>query len=75
MVAIVPLTRAAPKNPLHLPLDARDTGLDSPSTVLVDQARFIDRSRLRTQAGGLTAFPQVRLDRNLARVLGLGTAA
>ena len=72
LVAIVPLTRAVPKNLLHVALSTAETGLDSGSTALIDQARFIDRSRLRPEAAGrLTAGAQVRVDRNLARVLGL----
>jgi mRNA interferase MazF len=47
LVAVVPLTRAPIKNPIHLRLSSEDTGLDSDSTVLTDHARFIDRTRLR----------------------------
>jgi mRNA interferase MazF len=72
LVAIVPLTHAGAKNPLHVALSVDETGLDSASTALIDQARFIDRSRLRAEtAGRLTSSAQARVDRNLARVLGL----
>ena len=72
LVAIVPLTRALAKNPLHVALSTDETGLESASTALIDQARFIDRSRLRREpAGTLTGSAQARVDRNLARVLGL----
>ncbi|HYL74556.1 MAG TPA: type II toxin-antitoxin system PemK/MazF family toxin [Bryobacteraceae bacterium] len=76
LVAIVPLTRAAAKNPLHVALSAAETGLDSQSTALIDHARFVDRSRLRPEAAGrLTRSAQQRVDRNLARVFGLPPGA
>ena len=72
LVAIVPLSRGAAKNPLHVGLAVDETGLDAPSTALIDHARFIDRSRLRPEAAGkLISSAQARVDRNLARVFGL----
>ena len=72
LVAIVPLTRALRKNPLHVRLEAEETELNDSSTALIDHAQFIDRSRLRPGAAGrLTAGAKARVDRNLARVLGL----
>jgi len=52
LVGIVPLTRSVAKNPLHVTLAIEDSGLDAESTALVDHARFIDRSRLQTNAAG-----------------------
>lgn len=73
LVAIVPLTRSAPKTPLHLRFTAEETGLDADSTALTDHARFIDRTRLRGQAAGqLDPDALSRLNRYLIRVLGLG---
>ena len=72
LVGIVPLTRSVAKNPLHVTLAIEDSGLDAESTALVDHARFIDRSRLQTNAAGrLARSAQSRVDRNLARVFGL----
>lgn len=72
LVAIVPLTRAPAKNPIHLPLAPEQTALDAPATALVDHARFIDRGRLKgASAGRLQASALLLLDRHLARVLGL----
>ncbi len=72
LVGIVPLTRAAIKNPVHLRLEAHDSGLESPSTALTDHARFIDRTRLKGEAiGQVKQVPMALLDRQLARVLGL----
>lgn len=72
LVAVVPLTRSAPKNPLHVLLAPKETGMDSASTALIDHTRFIDRSRLREGiAGRVDSEALKRLERNLARVLGL----
>ena len=72
LIGIVPLTTPLAKNPLHVPLTKADTGLEADSTVLVDHARFLDRTRLRPAlAGRLTPAAQSRLDRNLTRVMGL----
>jgi mRNA interferase MazF len=76
LVAIVPLTRAVAKNPLHVALAIDETGLEAPSTALIDHARFVDRSRLRPEAAGkLVPGAQARVDRNLARVFGLAPGA
>lgn len=72
LIGVVPLTRSALKNPLHVALHVDETGLESPSTVLIDHARFIDRSRLGGEvAGRLTESAQRRVDRNLSLVFGL----
>src|SRR2546425_8058567 len=66
LIGVVPLTTALPKNPIHVHLAKEDTGLEAPSTALVDHARFLDRTRLRPDAAGrLTPAAQSRLDRNL----------
>lgn len=72
LVGVVPLTTAIAKNPIHVKLPKEETGLEADSTALVDHARFLDRTRLRPSAAGrLIPGAQLRLDRNLARVLGL----
>ncbi|MFN7648003.1 MAG: type II toxin-antitoxin system PemK/MazF family toxin [Acidobacteriota bacterium] len=72
LVAVVPLTRAPAKNPLHLEFSTKQTGLDAPSTALVDRARFLDRRRLQgAPIGHLAAEALSRLDHHLARVFGL----
>ena len=72
LIGIVPLTTTAAKNPVHVALTKEDTGLETGSTALVDHARFLDRTRLRPDAAGrLSTVAQSRLDRNLARVMGL----
>ena len=72
LAAVVPLIKAAPKNPLHLRVSTEDTGLELESTALVDHARFLDRSRLKgTPVGRLRPAALALLDRQLARVFGL----
>jgi mRNA interferase MazF len=72
LIGIVPLTTAAAKNPVHLKLTKAETGLEADSTALVDHARFLDRARLGpSPAGRLIPEAQSKLDRNLARVMGL----
>ena len=74
LIGIVPLTTAIRKNPIHIGFTREETGLEAASTALVDHARFLDRSRLRPGAvGRLAPAAQSRLDRNLARVLGLSS--
>lgn len=72
LVGVIPLTTTVAKNPIHVTLAKEDTGLSAASTALVDHARFLDRTRLRSGAvGRLNSTAQSRLDRNLVRVLGL----
>ena len=72
LTAIVPLTRAPAKNPIHLSFPPKQTGLDALCTALVDHARFIDRGRLRgTAIGRLHPAAMALLNRNLSRVFGL----
>jgi mRNA interferase MazF len=72
LIAVVPLTRVAAKNPIHVALSPEDTGMDSPSTALIDHARFIDRSRLRPGASGrLGISAKTRFNRNMVRLVEL----
>lgn len=72
LIGIIPLTSAAPKTPLHLPLEPADSGLAKSSTALVDHLRFVDRERLSNQPIGMLSVPAVALlERNLRRLLQL----
>ena len=72
LVGILPLTKSPPKNPVHVPLPASETGLDRDSTALIDHARFVDRTRLKGEpVGRLGPEALARVDRQLQRVLGL----
>jgi mRNA interferase MazF len=70
--AVIPLTRASVKHPLHVEITASDCGLKDDSTALVDHLKFVDRERLSDKAiGRAGAGALARIDRNLMRVLGL----
>lgn len=72
LVAVVPLTKAPAKTPVHLRFPAAETELETDSTALIDHARFLDRSRLRgAPIGRLKPSALAMLDRHLIRVLGL----
>jgi mRNA interferase MazF len=72
LAAIVPLTRAPVKNPIHVRFSPAETGLEAASTALTDHARFLDRTRLRgAPIGRLQPAALALLNRQLARVLGL----
>lgn len=72
LVAVVPLTKAAIKNPIHLRFAPVETGLEADSTALIDHARFIDRSRLRgVPIGMLQPIALGLLNKHLSRVFGL----
>ena len=72
LAAVVPLTKAAAKTPLHLRFSQEDTGLRTESTVLIDHARFVDSfaparnadwatSAGRTRTSGPTVGPCARI--------------
>ena len=72
LTAIVPLTKAPIKNPIHIRFSPADTGLTEASTALIDHARFIDRTRLKgTPVGRLQPAALAQLNRHLARVFDL----
>jgi mRNA-degrading endonuclease toxin of MazEF toxin-antitoxin module len=72
LVGIVPLTSAPPKNPLHVSLSVRETGLTKDSTVLVDHLRFVDRERLASEpAGNVREEALERIEAMVKRVLAL----
>jgi mRNA interferase MazF len=72
LIAVIPLTKAPAKNPIHLRLAPEDTGLDAPSTALIDHSRFLDRTRLKgAPVGRLRPAAMLLLNRHLSRVLGL----
>ena len=72
LAAVIPLTSALVKHPLHVGLTAAETGLKEDSTALVDHLKFLDRERLGvTPIGQIGPAALARIDRNLIRVLGL----
>jgi mRNA interferase MazF len=72
LIGIVPLTSSSAKNPLHLELGTRETGLRKISTALVDHLRFVNRERIQSKAvGELSSEALAAVDLNLRRVLAL----
>ena len=72
LVAVVVLTKAAPKSPLQVELGPAETGLKTTSTVLVDQLKFVDRERLKPGLiGRLTPAALAKVEGSLSRILGL----
>ena len=72
LVAIMPLTKATIKNPIHVRFSSDETGLEALSTALTDHARFIDRTRLKgPPIGRLQPAALALLNRHLGKVLGL----
>lgn len=72
LIGIIPLTSAMPKNPLHVPLSKRETGLRMDSTALTDHLRFVDRERLEGRAAGAIAGEAMeRIEANVRRLLAL----
>ena len=72
LAAIVPLTKAPPKNPLHFVLPASATGMSAPSTVLIDHAKFLDKSRLLgAPIGQVSPSSMALFARQLKRVLDI----
>lgn len=72
LAAIVPLTKAPAKNPVHVRLTPDQTGLDADSTALTDHARFIDCTRLKgSSIGRLQPSALALLNRQLGRVFGI----
>ena len=72
LVVIIPLTKAAAKNPIHVRLPADETGLATDSTALIDHTRFVDRTRLKGEpVGQLEPEALALLSRHLGRVFGI----
>ena len=72
LAAVIPLTKAPVKNPIHVRFSPVETGLEGASTALSDHARFIDRTRLKGSAiGRLQPAALAVLNRQLSRALGL----
>ena len=75
-VVIVPLTTKTKKNnlPTHVLIPAGN-GLEEDSTVLTEQIRTIDRSRLGEFIGRLDGRLQTKIDKALAVSIGLSGGA
>ena len=59
--AITSRTDKAPL-PTHIQVDAKDSGLQKDSVVLLEQVRTLDKRRLRTRMGALNERDMERID-------------
>ena len=57
--------------PTHIQVDAKDSGLQKDSIVLLEQVRTLDKQRLRTRMGALDEKDMARIDRAIFVSLGL----
>ena len=71
-VVIIPLTRKMKKNnlPTHV-LISRSRGLGADSIALAEQIRTVDRSRLGSYVGRISAAEQANIDKALMISIGL----
>ena len=61
--------------PTHIQVDAKDSGLQKDSIVLLEQVRTLDKQRLRTRMGALNEKDMQRIDRAIFVSLGLASSA
>ena len=71
-VIAVPLTASPRKPPLptHVRLEMREGGLRQPSTVLCEQVRTLEKTRLRQHLGCLSGEKLALVERALALAVG-----
>ena len=70
IVAAITGRRKKPHMPVHVPISAKESGLPSDSTVLTEQVRTLEKSRLTKYLGHLPEEAMARIDAALARSIG-----
>ncbi|MBQ4366061.1 MAG: type II toxin-antitoxin system PemK/MazF family toxin [Clostridia bacterium] len=70
------ITSRTDKTPLptHILVDAKNSGLQKDSVVLLEQVRTLDKRRLRTRMGALNESDMARIDSAIYVSLGLAAA-
>lgn len=63
-------TREKRPLPVHVPVSAQESGLQRGATVLTEQVRTLEKSRLGRRIGRMTDDAMRRIDRALACALG-----
>ena len=71
LIAVVPLTRTAGTGALYPKLEPGTSGLTSPSFVLIDHLRSVDKRRVRRIYGEIAPEEMVAIDEGLTLFLGL----
>ena len=71
LLAVVPVTGTSAKGALYQDLAPGASGLNKPSTALVDQVRSIDKQRIRRRYGQVSAAELEAINKGLCLYLGL----
>ena len=71
------ITSRTDKTPLptHIQVDAKDSGLQKDSVVLLEQVRTLDKRRLRARMGALNARDMERIDYAIFVSFGLSSVS
>lgn len=64
-----------PPLPTHIFVNAKNTGLQKDSVVLLEQVRTLDKRRLRSRMGALNEADMARIDSAIFVSFGLGSDA
>lgn len=71
IVAAITARMEKPKLPTHIGIDAKITGIDRDSVILLEQIRTIDKSRLREKVCRLNKNSMIHVDRALLVSVGV----
>lgn len=71
IVAAITARLAKPKLPTHIGIEAKKTGLDRDSVILMEQVRTIDKSRLKDRVCTLEKPTMIAVDKALKVSFGL----
>ncbi|HET9464223.1 MAG TPA: type II toxin-antitoxin system PemK/MazF family toxin [Gemmatimonadales bacterium] len=73
IVALITSRRFSRPYPFHVEIGPADSGLQDPSTILLEQMQTVSIQRLRRRIGLLSADVMVEVDRAIHHSLGLDT--
>lgn len=71
IVAAITARMGKPKLPTHIGIDAKITGIDRDSVILLEQIRTIDKSRLREKVCRLSKIDMKQVDKALLVSVGV----
>lgn len=71
LTVALPITSRRRSLPLHVPITPPEGGLTTPSSILCDAVRSIDRRRLIDRWGAVSAATLTAVEDRLRRLLGL----
>lgn len=70
IVAAITAAQGKPSMPTHISIEKTESGLDKDSTILLEQIRTLDKSRLRAKVGKVTEQSMRNVDKALTVSLG-----